>query len=119
MKKISLVLGIALLLQSCYSYKKVAVEPKTMVIGQTYKIERNHKTSKVVYTSNVDSAIVVLKHGAEERIPLKDITSAREKKFSIVKTIVFVPATAAVIAGLFILTYSGPNINLDGLTFPN
>lgn len=102
MKKICLLLGITLLLQSCYSYKKVEVNPKTMVLGQTYKIERNHKTSKVIYTSNADSAIVVLKHGVAERIPLKDITSAREGKFSLAKTLVWVPIAIIGITVLFI-----------------
>ncbi len=102
MKKISLLLGIALLLQSCYSYKKVAVDPKTMVIGQTYKIERNHKTSKVVYSQNADSAIVVWRNGAEERIPLKEITKAQQQKFSLVKTLVWVPISLAAITALFV-----------------
>ncbi|MDI1316745.1 hypothetical protein [Flavobacterium sp.] len=105
MKKISLLLAITFLLQSCYSYKKVNINPKTMVIGQTYKIVRNNKTTKAVYTQNADSVIFVLKNGYEERIPIKNITSAKEKKFSLVKTVLLVPVTLIAISGLFILTY--------------
>ena len=102
MKKICLLLGISLLLQSCNSYKSVEINPKTMVLGEVYKIERNHKTSKVIYTRNADSSIVVLKNSVEERIPLKDITSARERKFSLAKTLVLIPITIIVITVSFI-----------------
>lgn len=102
MKKICLLLGITLLLQGCYSYKKAEINPKTMAIGEMYKIERNGKTSKVMYTSNADSAIVVLKNSKEERVPLKDITSVRKRKFSVVKTIALVPITMAAITTLFV-----------------
>lgn len=102
MKKTCLLLGIALLLQSCYSYKSVEINPKTMVLGQVYKIERNNKTSKVIYARNADSAIVVLKHGVEEQIPLKEITKAREGKFSLAKTLVWLPISIIGITVLFI-----------------
>lgn len=99
MKKICLLLGIAFLFQSCFSYKPVAVAPKTMVLGQEYKIERNNKTTKpVVYTRNADSAIFVMRNGVEEQIPVKDITSARVKKFSLLKT------TGCFILSLFAFT---------------
>jgi hypothetical protein len=102
MKKTSLLLVFAFLLQSCYSYKTVKINPKTMVLGQVYKIERNHKTSKVTYTGNADSAIVVLKNGVEEQIPLKEITTTRQQKFSLAKTLVWVPVTIIGLTVLFI-----------------
>lgn len=91
MKKIGLLFGILILMQGCYSYKSVEINPKTMVIGQLYKIERNHKTTKVTYTSNADSAIVVTLHGVNEQIPLKEITKVRQGKFSLGKTIALFP----------------------------
>lgn len=102
MKKIYLLLGMTILLQSCYSYKSVEVNPKTMILGQTYKIERNHKTSKVVYTQNADSAIFVMQHGVEERIPIKNITSAKAQKFSLAKTLVWVPVTLVAVTALVV-----------------
>ena len=102
MRKISLLLGIVLLLQSCYSYKKVDINPKTMALGQLYKIERNHKTTKVIYARNADSAIVVLKNGVEEHIPLKEITKAREGKFSLAKTLLWVPISIIGLTVFFI-----------------
>lgn len=102
MKKIYLLLGMAILLQSCYSYKPVEINPKTMAIGQVYKIEQNHKTSKVTYVSNADSAIVVAKNGKEERIAIKDITKARKRKFSLAKTLVWVPITLVAMTALLV-----------------
>ena len=104
MRKLFLLFAISFFIQSCCSYKSVDVNPQTMVIGQVYKIERQHKTTKAVYTRNADSAIVVLKSGVEEVIPLKDITKAREQKFSLAKTLVWVPVT---IIGLSVLLLYG------------
>lgn len=102
MRKLYLFFAMIILLQSCFSYKPVAVDPKTMVIGQEYKIERQNKTTKAVYVQNADSAIVVLKDGQQERIMVKDITSARKKKFSLAKTLVWVPVSIIAISLLFI-----------------
>lgn len=104
MKKIFLGIALIILCQSCYSYKQVEANPTTMVIGQKYKIERNDKTSKVVYIKAVDSAVVVSKNGKEEQIALKDITKVRERKFSLVKTIALVPLTAGAIVLLFVIS---------------
>lgn len=106
MKKICLLLIALLLLQSCFSYKKAEINPKTMAIGEIYKIERNHKTSKVMYTRNADTAIVVLENGKEKQIPLKDINSVRKRKFSLAKTISLVPITMAALTGLFVYSWS-------------
>ena len=108
MKKISLIIGITFLLQSCFSYKRVEVNPQTMVIGQKYKIEQNHKISKVVYKGFSDSSIIVTKHWKELQIPLKEITTARKRKFSLVKTIALVPITIASI--VLLVAISNPNI---------
>ena len=110
MKKISLLLEIVLLLQSCFSHKKVAADPKTMAIGQVYKIKYSNKKCKVVYTQNADSAIVVLKNGIETRIELKNIEQVREKKFSLIKTL-FIPLGIVIaIIELFVLNCKGPSV---------
>jgi hypothetical protein len=105
MRRIFLLIAITFLLQSCYSYKSVEVNPQTMAIGQVYKIERkNHKTAKVTFTRNADSAIVVWNNRVEEQIPLKDIKRAGERKFSWVKTALWYPIT--VITFLVLLIYT-------------
>lgn len=109
MKKICLLLGVILLFQSCVSYKKVEANPKTMVIGEQYKITRNDKTSKAIYITNADSAIVVMRNGVQEQIPVKNITEVRQRKFSLAKT------TGCFILGLFgftaLLVYGAENTN--------
>lgn len=103
MRKIALLLGILFLLQSCVSYKQVDINPKTMALGQDYKIDRvNHKMIKGNYTQNADSAIVVYRNGAEEKILVKDITRVRAKKFSLVKTIALYPIVVLGLAGIFV-----------------
>jgi hypothetical protein len=118
MKKLFLVLGIAFLLQSCFSYRH-ETDASAMVVGKKYKIERNHKTRKFFYTRATDSAIVVSKsrNGKEVQIPLKEITGIRKKKFSAVKTIALIPITAATAVLVFLLT--DPGINMGEIQGPN
>ena len=117
MKKFTLLFVVALLVESCYSYKQVNVDPKTMVIGKEYKIERNNKTSKVVYTQNADSVIFVMKNGIQDQILIKEITSVKEKKFSVVKTILFPIATSIVIVGIVGMTYGGSNVTVGNVNW--
>ena len=117
MKKIFFVLGIAFLLQSCFSYKRIALEPSKMVSGQKYKIEQNHKFSKVTFNRISDSSIIVSKYWKEEQIPLKEITGIKRRKFSVVKTIALVPATAASAVLIFAISYT--KINLGEVQWPN
>jgi hypothetical protein len=120
MRKLFLLLAIVFLLQSCFSYRHKA-DPSALIAGQKYKIERNHKARKFFYTKTTDSALVVSRsrYGKEVQIPLNKVTSIRKKKFSALKTIALIPATMAAVALVFVLTYDGPNINLDGLNSPN
>ena len=79
--------------------------PSKMIAGKTYKIERNHKCIKIIFNSRKDSAIVVTRHFEQEQIPIKEITGIRKRKFSIVKTLLLPPTIAAVLTGLFVLSY--------------
>ena len=120
MRKLFLLLAIVFLFQSCFSYRHKA-DPGSLVAGQKYKIERNHKTRKFFYTRTADSALVVSKsrYGKEIQIPLNEVTGIRKRKFSALKTIALIPATMAAVTLVFVLTYDGPNINLDGFNLPN
>ena len=110
MKKLSALVALMFLFQSCFSYKVMDNDPSKMEEGKTYKIERNHKYAKVVFHSIKDSSIVVTKDFEEKEIPIKDITNIKKRKFSIVKTTVYPLAVTAAVAGLFVLTYKGPTI---------
>ncbi len=115
MRKLYLLVAIAFLFQSCFSYKAIDNDPSKMETGRTYKIERNRKYSKVVFHAIKDSTILVSKNFEEQQIPIKDITGIKKRKFSIVKTIGLPLAVATAITGLFILTYDGPSTG--GISF--
>ena len=110
MRKLFLLVSIVLLFQSCFTYRKIDNEPSKMVEGRKYKIDYNHKSKIVVFKRLNDSMAIVSRKGSERQIALKDITRIKERKFSIIKTVVLVPATMLAMAGLFALTYSGPQI---------
>ncbi|MFN3967524.1 hypothetical protein [Flavobacterium sp.] len=106
MKKIFLLLAMLILLQSCFSYKAMDNDPSKMEAGKTYKIERNHKYTKVVFYSIKDSTILVNEKFEEKQIPVKDITNIQKRKFSLIKTLGYPLAVVASIAGLFVIVLS-------------
>lgn len=118
MRKLLLLLALTFLAQSCFSYKDYNTSPGNMVAGRKYKIQRNNKYEKVVVKSVNDSTVIVSKGSKEKTIALSEITKVKTRKFSTVKTIVLVPATAALIAGIFIISYNGPNVQVGGFTPP-
>ena len=106
-----LLLAIAFLFQSCFSYKQMENDPSKMEPGKKYKIERNHKNYKVTFNSLTDKSILVTrKNWTKEEILIKDIKSIKKRKFSIIKTVALPVTLAATLTGLFILTYDGPSI---------
>lgn len=112
MKKILLLLAITLLLQSCFSYKRIEPANRNeMVIGQKYKIVQNHKTRKVILNSISENSITVTEYGKEREIPISEIKSMKERNFSIIKTALLFPATVAVVAIAAACAYRGPEVN--------
>ena len=119
MRKIVLLLATTFLLQSCFSYKQMETNPSKMVIGKKYKIEQNHKFSRVVLKSISDSSIIVSKNWKEQQIPLKEITSIRKRKFSIIKTISLVPITVVSIVLIYVIANPNIGAGFGGFQFPN
>lgn len=118
MSKFLLLLALTFLAQSCFSYKDYNTSPGNMEAGRKYKIQRNNKSEKVVVRSINDSTAIVSKGSHEKTILLSEITKVKTRKFSTVKTIALVPATAALIAGIFIIGYDGPNVQVGSFTPP-
>ncbi len=106
MKKIFLAVAVIVLFQSCFSYKAMDNDPSKMETGKTYKIERNHKYTKVVFHNIKDSTILVSEDFKEQQIPIKDITNIEKRKFSIVKTVALPLSIVAGLVGLFALSYN-------------
>ena len=82
------------------------VDTSKMVVDQKYKIERNHKVSKVIFKSASDSSIVVYKGWKQKEITLKEITGIRKRKLSVVKSIVMPLAVTASAVLVFALSFS-------------
>lgn len=112
MKKSILLIAILFLFQSCYTYKNFDSSSDRMIVGKTYKIQRNNKKKfeKITVKSFSDSSIVVMERFEEKKIPLSEITKVRSRKFSIIKTVGYPVAVVAVITGIFVLTYDGPQV---------
>lgn len=120
MRKLTLLLALAFLVQSCYSYR-IDTKPTDMIVGKIYKIKTNHKTSRVTIKSINDSSVVVRKRNFEEKeIPLNQITQAKKRKFSIVKTIALPVTIAAVATIAFAASFNSNFLDgMDPIQFPN
>ena len=114
MRKLYLLLAVAFLFQSCFTYRH-EVDASAMIVGQTYKVKHKNKSSKVIFKSTTDSAIVVTKDFEEAKIPLQDIKSIKKRKFSWVKTIGMPVAVVGGLTLLFVIAYSGPSVG--GISF--
>jgi len=110
MRRLLLFLAIVFSFQSCFTYRISDLSPDKMNSGEKYKILRNNKYEKVKIKQITDNyAIIELKYGKQKNIPLAEITKVRKRKFSIIKTVALPTTVAVGIAGLFALTYKGPN----------
>jgi hypothetical protein len=119
MKKIVFLFSIPFLFQSCFSYR-IDTKPTEMIVGKKYKIERNHKTTKGILKSINDStAVVVLDNLAEKQIPLKEITQAKRRKFSIVRTVALPITIVAGITLLYVASNPSPVEGMGPIQFPN
>ncbi|MBC7643364.1 MAG: hypothetical protein H7174_13695 [Flavobacterium sp.] len=109
---------ISLLLQSCFSYKTINPETANLVVGKTYKIKQNKIFEKVKLKSFTDSTIIVRRTFKEKEILKSEILKMKQRKFSVIKTAVFIPVVVVVSAvGIFAATYKGPQIG-GGIQMP-
>ena len=99
MKKIILFLTIAILFQSCYSYKAIENNPSQLEIGKHYKIEQNRKSIALKVLSKTDSTILYKSFFKQRDISTEEITSIKKRKFSLLKTVIYIPVST-----LFILS---------------
>ena len=91
MKKFILFLAIGVLFQSCYSYKAIENNPSALEIGKHYKIKQDKKSIALKVLSKTDSTIVYKSFFKEREISNDEITSVKRRKFSVVKTAIYIP----------------------------
>lgn len=86
-QKVMLYLVFPILLQSCYSYKTVEISKTNLKQDNVYVINSNGKTQKGILIEENDSVTRFKIKNKIEEYSKKDITSIKDKKFSILKTI--------------------------------
>ncbi len=111
------VLG-CVLLQSCFSYKKMPTNALLEADGKYKIVTKDGKKKKFRMATINDSTLTgTTGSGKNIRVHLNDIQIIKKRRFSLFKT--------AGLASLFIVSYefikngAGINVNLDGLQFPN
>jgi hypothetical protein len=80
-------LAIALLLQSCYSYRTIDLNNAKLIDGKSYKILQDDKLVKVRLKNVNEGVATVNIKNTEKQIPLSDIKIIQARKFSVLKTI--------------------------------
>ena len=100
MKKFLLFISVAILFQSCYSYKAIENISSQYEIGKTYKVKQGKKSEKVKIISKTDSTLVVNHKFEEKEISLQAISKVEKRKFSIAKTLILPPLTFAILIGI-------------------
>ncbi len=103
--KILLFLSLTLLLQSCFTYRTVAIN-EVIVDGKTYKVTEGFEKRKIKIIAVKDSSLVVQDWEGQREIQKSEIDKIKVKKLdvlltvgvSIVTVIVVVPAVYVVVA---------------------
>lgn len=105
MKKLLILSTIAFLFQGCFTYKVFDNTPDKMVVGRTYKIQRNNKYERVNIENITETDVTISTAGRKESIPLSEITKVKSRKFSIVKTAALPVSIVAGLVGLAVIAW--------------
>lgn len=106
MKNRILIFTVALLLQSCYSYKTITSN-QTLVERKKYKVVVGHKTVKATFISATDSTSTFKTGKKELQVTSIEIQKIKQRKFSVTKTM-------SCVSGVLLVT--GTIILIDGLS---
>ena len=111
MKKLIIYLFLfSFLLQSCYSYRKLDLTTKPFVEGKKYQIKQSGNFEKFKLISQTDTSIVVNKNKTQIIILKNEIIDIKEKRLSVVKTILLPIGILAIGAGAIIHSFSSLRI---------
>ena len=111
MKKLIIYLFLfSFLLQSCYSYRKLDLTTKPFVEGKKYQIKQSGNFEKFKLISQTDTTIVVHKHKTQIIILKNEIIDIKEKRLSVVKTILLPVGILAIGAGAIVHSFSSIRI---------
>lgn len=115
-KQILLYLSCIFLFQSCYSYREIDKNNNSKKIGNTYSVRINKSNYKGKLLVFNDSIVTLKKGVTEKEFKISEISKFKQRKFSVVKTILLPIGISAAIVGLFLATYDGPQIGEINIT---
>ena len=118
MKAKLMLLLILLLLQSCFTYKRLEPNQKNLLVGDRYKL--NHleygkfKKGKVI---SVNDSILTYKisNGRINHLSIDGIQEIKKGKFSLVKTIILPLSITAGSFGLLLLSVGNSDIGIGNV----
>lgn len=111
MKKTSIyfLLSLTLLLQSCYSYRKISIN-QNLVENKKYKIKRFDVYEKVRLLSSTDSIVTVIGNKkVKYTIAREDIKEIKKRHLSATK-LVLLPFGIAIVSITAIFAFGHPNV---------
>ena len=104
--KILLVLSLALLFQSCYTYKTIDINA-VVVNGKTHKIIQDYEQRKVKIITIKDSSLVIQDWEGQREVQKSAIDKIKIKKFSPALTVgITVISVLVVVATAIIVAFS-------------
>lgn len=101
MKNLFLIFALSMLLQSCYTYKKMDLQKAPVVEGEYYKVRQNERFSKVKIVKANAETLTVIENHESRTISVSNIKEIKSRKFSALKTFLVAPAVYG--AGIVIL----------------
>jgi hypothetical protein len=107
MKKLVLIVILPLLLSSCYSYKTTTKD--NITTSKHYKIKENQNTFVKISVDSIDNNTVYYKKNRKTKsLNITDKTIIKERKFSIIKTILIPVVTVSL--GVIIINKAMDNM---------
>jgi len=119
MKKITIFLSMCLLLNSCFTYKKVDLNEVGFNEKDIFKITKVDKNVKKGRLHSLNDSLIVLQRKAGELhiISMTDIQEIQKRKFSLGKTIALPVGITAAFVAVVISAFSNWSVSLGELNY--
>ncbi|MCF6131309.1 hypothetical protein [Flavobacterium wongokense] len=105
MRKLFLILSIAFLFQSCFTYRAYNAPASNMEVGRTYKIERNNKSENLKIKAIDENNVTIMSVGRQETFPLSEITKIHSRRMSVLKTAALPVIVIGSLVGLAVVAW--------------
>lgn len=112
-----MLLGIVLLLQSCFTYKKLELNQEELIIGSRYKLKHEgYGSFKKGRVLGIHDSIIAYKTSNGKTFELRKdgIQEIKKGKFSVGKTVVLSATATAGVFGALWLAFYGSCFSIGG-----